>query len=289
MSRQPCLSVVIPTRNRRRVLAETLGALDGQTSLPGPLEVIVVIDGSSDDTQEWLAASRFEGFRLEVLVLDGGGPARARNQGVERAGADRVLLLGDDTIPQPHTLADHLAAAGGREVAVQGMIDWDPTLPITEVMYYLAPGGPQFYFKGLVEGSEIPFSAVLGSNLSAPAEWLRAEPFDEGFTEACFEDTEMAWRWRRRGWVTVYSPRARCLHHHRYDTMGPFLERQRRAGRWARRAVVIHPGMLPRVALQPIAFSAVSALRFAIRRRQRDRWDLLCRLAFARGFLFGKS
>ncbi len=289
MSRQPCISVVIPTRNRRRVLAETLEALDAQRSLPGPLEVIVAVDGSSDDTLEWLATARFSGFGLEVLALDAGGPARARNRGVDRARANRVLLLGDDTSPEPDTLAAHLEAAGDREVAVQGLIHWDPSRPVTEVMEFLAPEGPQFYFKGLEDGVEIPYTAVLGSNLSAPAEWLRAEPFDEGFTDACFEDTEMAWRWRRRGWVTVFAPRARCLHRHLYDTIDPFVERQMRAGLWARRAVAIHPGMLARVALQPMAFAAVSALRLVSRRRQRDRWDLQCRLAFARGFFFGRS
>jgi len=289
MSLQACLSVVIPTRDRRRVLAETLAALEAQCSLPGPFEVIVAVDGSSDDTEEWLAATRFGGFGLEVLALEAGGPARARNRGVECANAPRVLLLGDDTVPEPDTLAVHLEAARGRDVAVQGRIDWDPSRPVTEVMEYLAPEGPQFFFKGLEDGVEIPYSAVLGSNLSAPVEWFRDESFDERFTEACFEDTEMAWRWRRRGWTTVFSERARCLHRHRYDAIEPFLDRQRRAGQWARKAVATHPGMLPRVALQPIAFSVVSALRLAVRRRQRDRWDLQCRLAFAKGFLFGTS
>ena len=99
MSLQPCLSVVIPTRNRRRALAETLEALDAQRSLPGPLEVIVAVDGSSDDTLKWLAVARFSGFGLEVLALDAGGPARARNRGVDRARAKRVLLQFSVTAP----------------------------------------------------------------------------------------------------------------------------------------------------------------------------------------------
>jgi hypothetical protein len=37
--------------------------------------------------------------------------------------------------------------------------------------------------------------------------------------------------------------------------------------------------------LQPTAFSAVSALRLAVRGRQQDKWDMRCRIAFARGFL----
>jgi glycosyltransferase involved in cell wall biosynthesis len=287
MSAEPCLSVVIPTRDRREVLGETLAALDGQRGLPATFEVIVVDDGSSDGTADRLDGVTFDGFALQVLRLDAGGPARARNRGIAAAAADRVLLLGDDTIPEPGALAGHLEAAGGRTVAVQGRVDWSADQPVTEVMAFLAPEGPQFYFTGLTDGEHIPYTAVLGSNLSAPIRWFRDEPFDERFTEACLEDTELAWRWSKRGWSAIWSESARCRHRHRYDAIEPFLDRQRRAGRWARLAVAEHPGMLPRLVLQPIAFSAVSALRAAARRRRRDRWDLQCRLAFARGFFFG--
>jgi GT2 family glycosyltransferase len=276
---------VIPTRNRRQILSETLTAIDGSGSLPGPIQVIVAIDGSTDDTEPWLAATSFDGFEFDTVVLPAGGPATARNRAIERAAAPRILLLGDDTRPGRETLATHLEASADNTMAVQGRIDWDPSIPITEVMQFLAPEGPQFYFKGLSDGGEIPFTAVLGSNLSAPAEWFRSEPYDERFSEACFEDTELAWRWRRRGWKTVFSQSARCLHRHWYDRIEPFLDRQRRAGRWARMAVATHPGMLPRVVLQPMAFSTVSALRLAARGRQQDRWDMRCRIAFARGFL----
>jgi GT2 family glycosyltransferase len=285
MSDRPCLSVVIPTRNRRQVLSETLTAIDASASLPGPLQVIVAVDGSSDDTASWLESATYEGFELEAVVLPPGGPARARNRAIERASAPRVLLLGDDTRPGRDTMATHLGVAGKRDVAVQGRIDWDPAIPITDVMAFLAPEGPQFYFKGLDDLQPIPYTAVLGSNLSAPTEWFETEPFDERFTEACFEDTEMAWRWHKRGWTTVFSQSARCLHRHWYDRIEPFLDRQRRAGRWARMSVADHPGMLPRVILQPMAFSIVAALRLAARGRQQDRWDMRCRIAFARGFV----
>lgn len=287
MTGEPCLSVVIPTRNRRHVLEETLTALDRQVGLPGPLEVIVVDDGSTDGTGEWLRGASFGGFALRCVTVAPAGPARARNRGVAAAHSARVLLLGDDTVPEPETVANHLQAAAVGEKAIQGRIDWHPDEPISEVMEFLAPAGPQFYFRGLVDGGTMPYSAVLGSNLSAPVDWFRSEPYDERFSEACLEDTELAWRWSRRGWTVVWSERARCLHRHRYDAIEPFLVRQRRAGRWARLAAASHPTMLPRLVIQPIAFAAVSALRLGVRRRTRDLWDLQCRLAFARGFLFG--
>jgi GT2 family glycosyltransferase len=284
MSSGPCLSVVIPTRNRRRVLEETLSALDRQLGLPCPFEVIVVDDGSTDGTGEWLVLAQFSGFTLQHVSARPEGPARARNLGIRRAAAPRVLLLGDDTVPDRRTLGSHLEAAGGHELAIQGRIDWDPDRTVTDVMRFLAPAGPQFWFRDLVEGGPVPFSSVLGSNLSAPTAWFRAEPFDERFTDACLEDTELAWRWRQRGWPVVYSERAVCWHRHRYDDIEPFLDRQRRAGRWARLAVETHPALRSKLVVQPIAFIPVSLLRLALRRRQEDLWDLRWRLAFAKGY-----
>jgi glycosyltransferase involved in cell wall biosynthesis len=281
----PCLSVVIPTRNRRRVLEETLSALDRQLDLPCQFEVIVVDDGSTDGTGEWLLLAQFSGYTLQHVSTRPGGPARARNLGIRRAAASRVLLLGDDTIPDRRALAVHLAAAGERDVAVQGRIDWDPSRPITDVMRFLAPSGPQFWFDGLVDGGPVPFSAVLGSNLSAPTVWFRDEPFDERFTEACLEDTELAWRWQQRGWPVIFAEGAVCLHRHRYDSIEPFVDRQRRAGAWARLAVATHPALRGKLVVQPIAFAAVSALRALVRRRLEDRWDLQWRIAFAKGYL----
>ena len=287
MSSGPCLSVVVPTRDRRRLLEQTLAALDRQRELFDPFEVIVVDDGSTDGTADWLQLVQYGGFALQQVVTRAGGPARARNLGIRRAAAARVLLLGDDTVPSRELLSAHLRAAAGRDVAVQGRIDWDPSRPVTEVMRFLAPAGPQFWFKGLVDGGPAPFSAVLASNLSAPTRWFRDEPFDERFTDACLEDTELAWRWQARGWATTYSAAAVCWHRHHYDRIEPFLDRQRRAGRWARLAVALHPALRWRLALQPIAFSAVSALRLVLRQRRRDVWDLRCRVAFARGYLAG--
>lgn len=288
----PVLSVVIPTRNRRRILMTTLRALAAQRGLDGGFEVIVADDGSTDGSVELLKGSIFEAFDLHLLALDAGGPARARNRAIVEATADRVLLLGDDTPPTPNALAVHLRMGGDREVAVQGRIDWDPNQPITEFMAYLAPAGPQFWFKGLADGGPVGWAQILGSNLSAPTRWFRTEPYDDRFTDACMEDTELAYRWHRRGWTAIWSDRAFCRHQHRYDMVKPFLNRQRRAGRWARLAVRKNPGMAFKVVVEPLLTTPWHMVRTGVRNltgrgRQVDRWDLQCRAAFLRGFFFG--
>ncbi len=282
----PVLSVVIPTRDRLERLRQTLEALAEQEA-GGAVEAVVVDDGSSDGTAAFLAAPPALGLALRCLRQEPRGPAAARNRGIAAATAARVLLLGDDTRPAPGTLAQHLRAAAGREVGVQGLVDWDPEEEVTPVMRFLAPAGPQFYFKGLTAGAVVPYTAVLGSNLAAPRHWFLDQPFDEAFRDAACEDTELAWRWRRRRRRVIYHPAAVCWHHHRYASLEPFLARQEGAGRAARRAVGLHPGMLPAVVVQPLLYGLLVALRHRFGRRphHHDTWDLACRRAFWRGFV----
>lgn len=288
LSVAPDMTVVIPTRDRAERLAETLAALAAQDGVA--FEVVVVDDGSRDATHELLESERAAALDLRWQRQDREGPAAARNRAVSMARAERVLLLGDDTRPAPGALRAHLEAAAGRDVAVQGHIDWDPEAPVTDVMRFLAPAGPQFYFAGFTDGEPIPYTGVLASNLSAPTAWLRDDPFDEGFPDAAFEDTELAYRWRRKGRGAIYGRRALCWHRHHYETLEPFLERQRRAGRAARHAVARHARLAWPVVVEPSLFGVWVAARHAMRcavaaRRDEDAWDLRCRGAFLRGFL----
>lgn len=294
--RDPLVSVVIPTRDRRPALERTLSAVASQVGIaPSEFEVVVADDGSKDDTPAYLAAARDQApFALRVVTLGGSGPARARNRAIEEARGGRVLLLGDDTRPEPDVLARHVARAAGREVGVQGLVEWDSEDVITPVMAFLAPEGPQFYFRGLRDGENVPYTSIYGANYSAPTAWFRDEPFHEGFPHAAFEDTELAYRFRKKGRRTIFAATAVCRHRHRYDSIEPFLTRQRRAGEAARFAVGLHRGLLPRVALGPALVGAAHAVRYLVRRvfgaaEDAERWDLRARLAFFRGFLAGRA
>src|SRR3990172_2174413 len=75
------LSVIIPTYNRREQLLKCLRALQAQSILPQEFEVIVIDDGSTDNTE---TAVRSEGFpfSLKYLRQDHQGPGMARNLGI---------------------------------------------------------------------------------------------------------------------------------------------------------------------------------------------------------------
>lgn len=288
------LSVIIPTRDRPVQLAATLDALAEQrlgSEAPGSgFEVLVVDDGSSPPAGPVL--NHHSPLACRWLRQEGLGPATARNLGIRQAVGERILLLGDDTRPVEGSLHRHLEVAekahAEGQIGVQGHIDWDPHQPITPLMRFLAPAGPQFYFAGLSDGDRLPYSAVLGSNYSAPRRWFIEEPFDETFPAAAMEDTELAYRFQRRGWSSIYTREALCWHDHRYDDLVPFLRRQRRAGRAARHAVGRHRALLFKLLLQPLLMAPWVALRRGLApsrgARQRGRWDLRCRWAYLRGF-----
>ena len=88
-------SVVIPTYNRLNMLTRVLDALaEPQIDAPS-FEVIVVNDGSTDDTHRVMSQREDIIFRTQP----NGGPGRARNHGVSLAKGKIVLFIGDDTHP----------------------------------------------------------------------------------------------------------------------------------------------------------------------------------------------
>jgi glycosyltransferase involved in cell wall biosynthesis len=94
------ISVIITTYNRAHVVGEAIESVLAQTRAPD--EIIVVDDGSADDTLARLAA--FEG-RITVIAKANGGVSSARNAGIAAATGEWVTFLDDDDIWYPERLA----------------------------------------------------------------------------------------------------------------------------------------------------------------------------------------
>lgn len=109
----PIVSVVIPCYRQGRFLTEALQSVLAQT-YPAT-EVIVVNDGSDDDTEE--VARRF-GPRVRYVGRPNGGPSAARNSGVEAATGDYLYFLDADDLIHPDALARLVEAAHADPPAV---------------------------------------------------------------------------------------------------------------------------------------------------------------------------
>lgn len=106
-SRRPVCSIIIPTRDCLAYLPIALASIDMQR-MDG-LEVIVVDDGSSDGTAEWLAAAPRVSAPLKVLSTGGIGVAGARNRAIEASEGGLVAFLDADDYWWPGKLASQIA------------------------------------------------------------------------------------------------------------------------------------------------------------------------------------
>jgi glycosyltransferase involved in cell wall biosynthesis len=130
----PRVSVIVPARDARATLPRALAAIAGQ-DIAEPFEVIVVDDGSRDDTAR---IARAAGPPVQVVVQaaagaggagGAGGPASARNAGVARARGTLLAFCDADVFPAPGWLAAGVRALAGADL-VQGRVLPDPLAPL---------------------------------------------------------------------------------------------------------------------------------------------------------------
>jgi GT2 family glycosyltransferase len=246
------ISVVIPTHNRLEVLAEVLQALEFQAS-PPPFEVVVVDDGSTDGTAEWLRGRAFD-LPLRILTQTNSGPAAARNTGVAVASGEWVAFLGDDTVPSPGWLAAHREAHRKRgddpHLAVIGYTGWHKRMRLTPFLRYINEHGLQFGYALIRNPEDVPFNFFYTSNLSLRRDLLLVEPFDLRFPYAAWEDIELSYRLKKRGLRLVYEPAATVAHDHPTD-LNRFEARQEKAGYCAVVFFRLHPELGPFLGVGP--------------------------------------
>jgi glycosyltransferase involved in cell wall biosynthesis len=110
----PECTIIIPTHDRRELLARTLASALGQRS--AAFEVIVVDDGSSDGTAEWLAGQ--DDPRLRWRRQEAAGVSHARNRGLALAEGTWVLFLDDDDLLAPLAVRRLVDAATAADAAL---------------------------------------------------------------------------------------------------------------------------------------------------------------------------
>jgi hypothetical protein len=95
--RDVLVSVILPTRNRKDLLAAAVASVQAQRH--AAWELLVVDDGSSDGT--WEALERSQDPRVRGFRCEGKGPAAARNRGLSEARGSIVAYLDDDNVLSP--------------------------------------------------------------------------------------------------------------------------------------------------------------------------------------------
>ena len=209
-------SVVIVTWNGLRHLQRCLPALADQTGVG--CETIVVDNGSTDGTAEWIADA-YPGIVLKRLAFNHGF-SEANNIGFGLARGPLIATLNNDAFPDRDWLRSLVRAA--REHPEAGsfasriVLDRDPSIidsagVVTDVLG-IAWDRHNAEPVGVDAAGEI-FGACAGAAL------YRKDLLDEtgGFDPAFFaylEDVDLAWRARWLGWTARYVPDARVVHAH---------------------------------------------------------------------------
>ena len=100
LSESPRISVVLPTRNRATFLPMAVASVRAQSY--ANWELLIVDDGSDDETPERLAA--FDDSRIQPLRIPHAGSNAARNAALDRATGDIIAYLDDDNVMHPSWL-----------------------------------------------------------------------------------------------------------------------------------------------------------------------------------------
>ncbi|NJN31650.1 MAG: glycosyltransferase [Synechococcales cyanobacterium RM1_1_8] len=202
-------SIVIPTYNRKPILEKCLRALELQNGSDrySGYEVVVVDDGSTDGTVNWLKSSA-EFPHVRLLEQAHGGAAAARNYGVNEAKGDTIIFIDSDLVVTPVFLESH-------------------ALTLAEAR--LETGGDRFFTYGAVINTanfEQPtaepykitdFSAAFFAtgNVAIARHWLlEAGLFDTGFQLYGWEDLELGVRLKQLGLKLIKCPAAVGYHWH---------------------------------------------------------------------------
>jgi glycosyltransferase involved in cell wall biosynthesis len=223
------VSVIIPARNEARTIARLVRAVLDQASVGWAVEVLLVDDGSADDTA---AVARAAGARvLELGSREGGGnPAVARNRGALAATGDPLIFLDADCLPAPGWLGRLLAGHEAGADVVGGALDLPPDLsPTARCDYYCG----WYHVHSRRPAGEVPNHPP--GNLS-----VRRAGFarTQGFTEQqpiAYAHEELAWQAeiRRSGGRILFDPRAIVYHYNRPG----FRNLLRRNYRWGFSAI----------------------------------------------------
>jgi len=252
-SDQVALTVVIPSYNRAELIRETATQLLSAAG-SDPVEILVVDDGSTDETPDVLRLLKFhhKNFRFERTKNRGPGPAR--NHGAAAARGDVVLFLGDDTRPvTPDLFRAHYAVHKNNRSKgffALGKVVWPDerfALPNFVMSVIQGDGQQQFGYKFMKPWQRYApwlfYTANASLKANVVSDW-EAEGFSDKFTLYGFEDGEFAYRMSKKfeDFGVYYVPNAVVNHHHHYDVAG-FMKRQVSCGFMMDVLFKIHPNL----------------------------------------------
>lgn len=154
------VSVIMPVYNAEKTLAESAGSVLRQTY--EHLELILVDDGSKDNSQEICRRLARQDARVKIICQKNAGPAAARNAGMAQMRGEFVLFADSDDHLEPDACQQMIRAIGDQELVIahyyfdwgaahsdRGLLSGDRSLSEEEFLSALVRRPGSFYFSAL--------------------------------------------------------------------------------------------------------------------------------------------
>ncbi len=262
------ISFVVPTYRRPAALGETLDALIKLQHPPSDYEVVVVDDGSGDDTPAVAQQFAHAAASVRYVHQQNAGVAKARNTGAAHAAGELLIFLDDDILVAPDHIERHLET---RERYGDCLVNghWEFSLGTRAALEQTPFGRFRIGLEDWVkmendkqplDGGRLRPSGITAANLSITASSFdRIGGFDESFPFAGCEDQEFSYRAQLAGYAFIYDPAIRLLHNDERVTLDQFCARQRRGAQTSVYLVARHPD---EYADRPLLLENAPATRF---------------------------
>ena len=250
-------SIVIPTYNRLPILQKALRALEIQifdAELVTNYEIIVVDDGSTDGTIEWLNNTMPELPHLKIYEQSHKGASAARNLGVEQAIGDTIIFIDSDIVVTPSFLQCH-ATALTQEQQVLGN---DKIFTYGAVINTANFEEPTSEAYKIIDFSNAYFATT---NVAIAKHWLvDVGLFDLGFDLYGWEDLELGVRLKNCGIKMVKCPEAVGYHWHpafSLDRLPRLIEQELERGQMGVVFYKKHPTLDVKIMIQMTVFHRI--------------------------------
>ncbi len=193
---RPTISVVIAALNEEKVIARTIRAV--LANRYQPLEIVVVDDGSKDDTSGEVVRAFGDNPKIRLLRQENAGKAAALNRGISEATGEIIIALDADTIFNRHTIAnlirhfeDPLVGAVAGNVKVGNRVN--PLTYWQSIEYITSQNLDRLAYAVINSVTVVP---------GAVGAWRREAILQAGgyTTDTMAEDMDLTWRIRRIGW-----------------------------------------------------------------------------------------
>ncbi|MBT4917754.1 glycosyltransferase [Candidatus Peregrinibacteria bacterium] len=251
-------SVVIPTYNNSEGLKKCLTHLNRQKG--DRFEVVVVDDGSTDDTTDVLLKwkeNKDLKFDLKFVSQDNKKQGAARNRGVQEATGSIISFIGSDILVQDGWMEAHQKFHRDfpeNDSIALGFMTWSPEIADNRFRRWLEDSGVMISYKGLTNYNKTDYWHFYTGNISMKKKFFEKYKFDEAFDCYGWEDIMLGYRMLEDGASLYYVEAAKAWHDHELNEDDLFPNRMRETGRSA----LVFQNRFPKVKVVPRGFKKLA-------------------------------